>query len=562
VNKKILIALFFLCSVCSNAQQDTLAKYSEKHLIKKCVEYKGFAYPVELLKRNTTDSIKGLAHASMAELYININNLDKAIVHEETALSYLHKDKYAPLKMEVLNVLASHYVLQGNFRKALMCINQIKKEKNSTSDISIIYFLMGDFKKSQDLNFLKLESSNKDIENTSSKDERDTQLFRQMITNYTIASTYSYEKKIDSSYFYIKEAEKIAEKINFEYFNNWWYKTTFNLIIEKKYDKALERMEESKKFIESSTAEIYQASYYKALCWQAKGDYKKSLEFSELGLKHVFITFSFLNFELELYNIASQSAHKLGLTEKEIYYTKKYNEGAKKINYQAKAAFLAKLYNTDVIAPLNLELVKKEQKNNYLWWGLATLAGLSGILFFYSQRRAKKEKKQFQIIIAKLEKKHNEKTNTEIAIETPEEIETEATITSENQAGKITISAETERKIVKKLENFERKMQFLSSDISLATVAQDFKTNINYIAYTVKKHKSNNFNGYVNKLRIDYITHKLKFHSEYANYKIEYLAQESGFASYSTFKRIFTKETGIDPSKFIAYLKQYNQEME
>ncbi len=44
-------------------------------------------------------------------------------------------------------------------------------------------------------------------------------------------------------------------------------------------------------------------------------------------------------------------------------------------------------------------------------------------------------------------------------------------------------------------------------------------------------------------------------HPEYLTYKISYLAEECGFASHTTFTRIFIEKTGISPSKFISYLQ-------
>jgi len=559
------LLIFLLFAGFQAHSQDTLAKYNIKELVIKSLGYEEFAYPNELLRRNVNDSVKSVAHVTLGELYFKENDLDKAIAHEEKALQYVSNGKYPALRFDIINYLAGHYVLKGNYPKALQYIEEIKKENNPNSDIAAIYMLMGDFKKSISLNIKKTKETAFAIEKARSDEERKMLFEKLMISNYAIASAYSYEKKIDSSYNYIQQAENFGKKINVDYFNSWWYKTTFNLILEKKYDEALQRMEKSKKIIENSKLETFQANYYKALCWQAKGEYKKSLKFAEDGLKNIYLLFSYLNYELELYNIASQSAHELGLTEKELYYSKKYYDGVKKVNYQAKVAFLAKLYDKDVIVPLNVELARKEKKSYYLWSGLAIALMLFGSYIGYSFYKSKKERASFNALIAKLEREkeaYQNKLDTETVLpELPEDILDTETLQElpESQASKITLSEETEKKILLKLESFERRQQFLSPETSLSKIARDFKTNAFYISYVIKKHKNTNLNNYINKLRIDYITHKLKFNSEYSNYKIEYLAQESGFSTYSTFKRIFTKETGMDPSKFISYLKDATQ---
>ncbi|MCU7618850.1 tetratricopeptide repeat protein [Chryseobacterium sp. PBS4-4] len=118
------------------------------------------------------------------------------------------------------------------------------------------------------------------------------------------------------------------------------------------------------------------------------------------------------------------------------------------------------------------------------------------------------------------------------------------------------ISDEKENELLKKLNNFEKKEQYLSQEISLSSISATFNTNVNYLSKIIKKHKDNNFNGYINELRINYITQKLRTNPEYLNYKIAYLAEECGFSSYSYFVNIFKQQTGLTPSKFIDYLKK------
>lgn len=112
-----------------------------------------------------------------------------------------------------------------------------------------------------------------------------------------------------------------------------------------------------------------------------------------------------------------------------------------------------------------------------------------------------------------------------------------------------------EKKIAKQLLNFEKSKKFLMQNITAGSLAADFNTNVVYLATVLKKHKKNNFSGYINTLRIEYITQKLKSDPEYSTYKISYLAKECGFSSHTTFIRVFTKIKGIPPSKYINLLE-------
>ncbi|MHA3787013.1 helix-turn-helix domain-containing protein [Flavobacterium hauense] len=116
---------------------------------------------------------------------------------------------------------------------------------------------------------------------------------------------------------------------------------------------------------------------------------------------------------------------------------------------------------------------------------------------------------------------------------------------------KITISTETEHVILAKLKKFEASTKYTSNDMSLATLAAQLDVNTKYLSEIINKHYHDNFNTYINKLRINYIIEKLKNEPEYLNYKISYLAEECGFSSHSSFATVFKSITGIAPTIFI-----------
>lgn len=121
-----------------------------------------------------------------------------------------------------------------------------------------------------------------------------------------------------------------------------------------------------------------------------------------------------------------------------------------------------------------------------------------------------------------------------------------------------TIYSETEQKLLKKLEAFEASDKFLKHDISLNLLASQFKTNATYLSQIINKSKIQNFNNYINSLRIHYITNKLYNEKKYREYKISYLAEECGYASSQVFVNAFKNEHGVTPSYFIKHLKNEN----
>ncbi|MCZ4320276.1 helix-turn-helix domain-containing protein [Aequorivita viscosa] len=119
----------------------------------------------------------------------------------------------------------------------------------------------------------------------------------------------------------------------------------------------------------------------------------------------------------------------------------------------------------------------------------------------------------------------------------------------------LNIPKETEAALVQKLIQFENSKHYTKQDMSLAALASHFDTNTKYLSEIINSHKNKNFNSYINELRINYIIDKLKNNSTYLNYKISYLAEESGFSSHSSFATVFKAVTGISPTVFIDLLK-------
>ncbi|QNJ96735.1 hypothetical protein ALE3EI_0144 [Constantimarinum furrinae] len=132
---------------------------------------------------------------------------------------------------------------------------------------------------------------------------------------------------------------------------------------------------------------------------------------------------------------------------------------------------------------------------------------------------------------------------------------TEKKIIQKVSAKSAVVPKETEEALIKKLDQFERSVQFTKNEMSLAMLAAQFETNTKYLSEVINSNKNKNFNTYINELRIDYIIDKLRHQPTYLNYKISYLAEESGFNSHSSFATVFKSVTGISPTVFIDILK-------
>ena len=194
-------------------------------------------------------------------------------------------------------------------------------------------------------------------------------------------------------------------------------------------------------------------------------------------------------------------------------------------------------------------LISKEQENHtlerekkyellfYVSVGIFCFVLLSGILLFFKNQS---RQKRYAEIAAYLRN-----SNSEIA-----------EIAKKEAPKNLTIPAETEQALLLKLKKFEASTKFTNRDMSLAFLSAQFETNTKYLSEIINRHRHDNFNTYINKLRIAYIIEKMKSDAAYLNYKISYLAEESGFSSHSSFATIFKSITGIAPTTFIEFLKK------
>lgn len=124
---------------------------------------------------------------------------------------------------------------------------------------------------------------------------------------------------------------------------------------------------------------------------------------------------------------------------------------------------------------------------------------------------------------------------------------------------KIATQPKVSKKAISDIRNnlviFEQSKQFLNPDISFPKLVSFLKTNAKYLNHYLKTHLQKDYTTYINDLRINYIITRLENNKAYRNYKISYLAKESGFSSHSTFSANFKRVTGFSPSEYIEGLK-------
>lgn len=190
------------------------------------------------------------------------------------------------------------------------------------------------------------------------------------------------------------------------------------------------------------------------------------------------------------------------------------------------------------------ELLHTKNQFSYSLWILLSVAVLLIIIKFILIFRNRNKLKTYVTLLNYLNKENkNEKASV------IEEVTNEIPRTT-------TILKESEDQILNGLQKFESSKRFTNKEMSLGMLAAQLNTNTKYLSEIINRHKEKNFNSYINELRINYITEKIKTEPAYLNYKVSYLAEECGFASHSTFTTVFKSVVGVSPITFVEFIKK------
>lgn len=204
-----------------------------------------------------------------------------------------------------------------------------------------------------------------------------------------------------------------------------------------------------------------------------------------------------------------------------------------------------KSLSKELIKQLRLEKESTTRKNFFLLGLSLFLFAVLVFLVFHFRNLKKRERIKYESIITKME-----------GTKSLSEGESRSSRPKVSTREALTMSKETEERILQALEQWEKDNGFLNKDLSLSALAAEFHTNPKYLSFVINTHKGKDFNNYVNELKILFIIDKLQSNPEYLEYKLSYIADEFGFSSHSKFTSVFKSVVGLSPSVFISHLKR------
>ncbi len=319
----------------------------------------------------------------------------------------------------------------------------------------------------------------------------------------------------------------------------------------KKYKASLNLLHESIKPITkiNDFAWATVAYFYIGKSYLGLNDYPNAiLHFNRVD--SIFQKHNFILPELrENYELLINHYKKDNEVKKELYYTKQLLKADSVISkdFSYLASTIHKKYDTEALT------AEKERLEKTTSWGIWIIVGLIILLItltialMIKYKNEKKIKSNYKI----LEEKILHKSSTEIITE-----KINVKPSGEEKSG---LSDAIINDLLLKLDNFEKKFEFIENGLTLNKLAIKFNTNSNYLSQVINEYKEVNFNRYLSELRINYITNKLYNDKVYLSYKIETLAEKCGIASRTNFSNLFQEINGIRPIDFI---KKRNKDLE
>lgn len=455
-----------------------------------------------IIAQTESDEQKSRILGILAVTYFEKNDLNKSTELLFEAKNAAEKTGNHELIAKMYGSIAHQYVQLKLNDKAKFYLGKAIDEINQMPDGNSKEFLKG-------LSYLELgnvEIDNKNYKTANKNYKHSLTHFQEMIEPGT-KITYHYRRSlynIGNSYLYINQPDSA------EFFLN----------------KALQIKDDKNPslnyFVRNSLAKIY----------AQKGFYQRAIDSLEVILADK--NFDDARLKSEIYLNLSQNYKELENNENYYLFNEKYIQLKDSLQLTGLDAI-----NSAIDAEQKdfaLALSESDRNNKLLLIGSISFLILFLIVIVYLILKRRKERVLFEKIIIDLKDK----------LENPIISEKEKFIKEENP-----IPNSVEEEILLKLEKFENSQKFTNPKLTISTLAVQLKTNTTYLSEVINNYKGKNFNAYINELRIRYICEKIYTHPEYLNYKISYLAEESGFTSHSSFATVFKSVTGISPSVFL-----------
>ncbi len=498
-----------------------------------------------------------------ANLYVNTANPEKAI----PILDKIKKDcKSINYKLGITRLghtLAIIYFNSSDYKKVITLDDEYLKTGIEIKDYEKLshihrlkgcaYSELGLLNKSNEELILALQYAQKI--NLKNNRQHAISVIYSNRANYFMKSATAQDSVFDNIKKSLAEAEKISETdnsflsrkyslISYSYIMlaNEYSKSGNQQLARNYYLKALEIHNTKPTPLVERVVLLSELGYF----YNEQKQYDKAVKHAELGVileKKA----SFPQLRRDLFETLSKSYLELHKTEDSKKYLSLFTALNDSIsNIDKKAVDIALSSTISKQEKIHLGITSRRTVIYLLSSFALVVFGIS--FFFYYKKKKQKQIRKMETILEQL--KANQNNSLDVLL-----VESEIS-KIEYKEEKNLMSVEAEKKLLEKLHYFEEKKLYLDRKVSLSYVATEIESNTKYLSYIIKNHKGKDFNKYINDLRINYIVQKINDDPKYRQYKINFLAEETGFSSHSKFATVFKNTIGVSPSEFINYFEK------
>jgi len=371
------------------------------------------------------------------------------------------------------------------------------------------------------------------------------------LLNHEQAGIYTEKEKFDEAQTYIQAAYKYVEQIDIPRQKSFFLATTMYLDAKnaynlKKYDTARFLLDNAFEILATKDDLLYgQIQLLRVKLFMQDHDYQKAKTTLDIVTQMVENS-QYFPLKKEYYKVSSDYYKAVNDTKSYLVHYKHYLDMIHADERRSQKIADATLIDLR-------RKIQSEHSISYLILGVGIAVVLMFILVVYLMHRQNKNRTEhFNGIMKKLREGHQiDETDPQSKSK-----DIRSNTTDDHDLEGVNISEDTEKRIHEALDKLAKNTTFfLDSSITLTKLATKSGTNTRYMTYIIRKYHHKNFNNYINDLRIYYILQKLQNNPDYLQYKISYLAQESGFSNHSKFSQEFKRVVGLTPSVFIKQIE-------
>ncbi|MCW1960847.1 helix-turn-helix domain-containing protein [Chryseobacterium viscerum] len=375
-----------------------------------------------------------------------------------------------------------------------------------------------------------------------------------------LADAYIEISKMDSAYILIQEGLQDSRKNKnvYRYYQNLGLLGYYHLH-SKNYQKAIDGLLECEKYFFTNNNGSKRNQHYTLLylgkSYAGLQEKEKAVNFFR-KIDSMVLKTNYIYPELrDVYTYLIDYYKENNAKEKQLYYVERFLKVDQVLDSRFRyiSRELPRRYDTPELQQEKENITNELTKRKSLFYIVLSLLLVSHLLFINVYFKYKKSEKNYKKIAQDLIQSVNENRGSresEIKKEIlPETLPVENTEDRTSRA----ISEDIAQTILKELDIFESKDQFLNRGITLGSLAKKIKTNSKYLSEIINTYKGKNFATYLNDLRIDYAINRLANDRKFRSYKIPFIAEELGYNNEQAFTLAFKKRTGTPLS---VYLKE------